>query len=414
MAQGTVDELRGRARQRIEVWFAEDVAGAELRGIPGLDAIVVDGRRLAATLSGPVDPVLAVLARHHLAGLVIEEPNLEDAFLDPVPSRPERVRGSNSQSVRSDRCDARFLAGGSGLGLSSRSRSPSGRRSAGSSGISEAIDQLPSGVVEAFGLAGFGTPAGFLRGNLYEFIVPLLLGVAAVAAANGLTAAEEDAGRMEAYLSQPVTRQAVFVGRSIALVAWLAAMTVVIVVVQLVSDAVVDLKIDPRLVASTVVLSGLLALLFGALALALAGWFPRPALVLSVGIAVTVGAYLVAALFPLTDELNTDERAVALEVGIRQRPARQRGGAMAVCRPCRADRRPGRHRPHRVRPARRSSWLIFGSLPATTRGGTRRRRCGVQSATSSTVRRREVALGRIVATPARISSVESVLAIRAG
>jgi ABC-2 type transport system permease protein len=174
----------------------------------------------------------------------------------------------------------------------------------GSSGISEAIDQLPSGVVEAFGLAGFGTPAGFLRGNLYEFIVPLLLGVAAVAAANGLTAAEEDAGRMEAYLSQPVTRQAVFVGRSIALVAWLAAMTVVIVVVQLVSDAVVDLKIDPRLVASTVVLSGLLALLFGALALALAGWFPRPALVLSVGIAVTVGAYLVAALFPLTGELT--------------------------------------------------------------------------------------------------------------
>ena len=41
-----------------------------------------------------------------------------------------------------------------------------------------------------------------------------------------------------------------------------------------------------------------------ALALALAGWFPRPALVLSVGIAVTVGAYLVSALFPLTDELK--------------------------------------------------------------------------------------------------------------
>ena len=56
----------------------------------------------------------------------------------------------------------------------------------GSSGISEAIDQLPSGVIDAFGLAGFGTPAGFLRGNLYEFIVPLLLAIAAVAAANGV------------------------------------------------------------------------------------------------------------------------------------------------------------------------------------------------------------------------------------
>ncbi len=80
--QGTVDELRGRARQRIEVWFADDVDEAEIRTTPGLVDPVVDGRRLAATLSGPVDPVLAVLARHSVASLVMEEPNLEDAFLD--------------------------------------------------------------------------------------------------------------------------------------------------------------------------------------------------------------------------------------------------------------------------------------------------------------------------------------------
>ena len=82
VTQGTVDELRGRARQRIEVWFADDVDGAELRAIPGLEDQLVDGRRLAATLSGPVDPVLAVLARHRVASLIVEEPNLEDAFLE--------------------------------------------------------------------------------------------------------------------------------------------------------------------------------------------------------------------------------------------------------------------------------------------------------------------------------------------
>jgi ABC-2 type transport system permease protein len=174
----------------------------------------------------------------------------------------------------------------------------------GSSGISEAIDQLPTGVIDAFGLAEFGTPAGFLRGNLYEFIVPLLLAVAAVAAANGLTAGEEDAGRMETWLTQPVTRGAVFLGRTIALVLWLVLMTALIVVVQLVSDAVVDLQIDTARVVSTVALCGLLALLFGALALALAGWVARPSLVLSVGIAVAVGGYLVSALFPLSDPLD--------------------------------------------------------------------------------------------------------------
>lgn len=88
VVQGTVDELRGRARQRIEVWFADDVDASEIRATRGLVDPVVEGRRLAATLSGPVDPVLAVLARHSVASLVIEEPNLEDAFLDLYGERP--------------------------------------------------------------------------------------------------------------------------------------------------------------------------------------------------------------------------------------------------------------------------------------------------------------------------------------
>jgi ABC-2 type transport system permease protein len=174
----------------------------------------------------------------------------------------------------------------------------------GSSGISEAIDQLPSGVVQAFGLAGFGTPAGFLRGNLYEFIVPLLMAVASVAAANGLTAAEEDAGRLETYLTQPVTRQSVFVGRTLALTMWLTVLTSSILLVQLASDAVVGLEIDAMRVVSAVVLCGLLALLFGTLALAVAGWLPRPSAVLAIGIAVAVGGYVVAALLPLSDALK--------------------------------------------------------------------------------------------------------------
>ncbi|HET7028732.1 MAG TPA: ABC transporter permease subunit [Candidatus Limnocylindrales bacterium] len=173
-----------------------------------------------------------------------------------------------------------------------------------SSGISQAIDSLPSGLVEAFGLEDFGTPAGFLRGNLYEFIVPLLLAIAAIAAANGLTAAEEDSGRLEIYLAQPVSRGALFLGRALAVAAWVAVITILILAVQLASDSIVGLAIDTGLVVATVVLCGLLALAHGALALAVAGWSARPALVLSIGVAVVVAGYLVAALFPLSDVLE--------------------------------------------------------------------------------------------------------------
>jgi ABC-2 type transport system ATP-binding protein len=81
VAQGTVDELRGRARQRVEVWFADNGTGDGVE-IPGLEDAVIEGRRLTAVLAGPVDPVVAALARHRLTSLVIEEPNLDDAFLD--------------------------------------------------------------------------------------------------------------------------------------------------------------------------------------------------------------------------------------------------------------------------------------------------------------------------------------------
>ena len=88
VAIGTVDELRGRARQRVEAWFAGDPPAAELERLPGLEAVTIDGRRLWATVSGPVQPLVETLGRHPVVSLVVEEPDLEEAFLDIYAGRP--------------------------------------------------------------------------------------------------------------------------------------------------------------------------------------------------------------------------------------------------------------------------------------------------------------------------------------
>jgi ABC-2 type transport system permease protein len=173
----------------------------------------------------------------------------------------------------------------------------------GSSGISQAMDQLPSGIVQAFGLQDFGTPAGFLRGNLYDFFVPLLLAAAAVFFVNGQTAGEEAAGRMELYLAQPISRRAVLVGRVIAALIALTVITAVLLLAQLVSDAAFDLRIDTGFVLSTPVLSGLLAALHGSLAVAVAGIRGRPSLVLAIGLGVAFAGLIVSSLFPLSSVL---------------------------------------------------------------------------------------------------------------
>ncbi len=173
----------------------------------------------------------------------------------------------------------------------------------GSSGISQAIDQMPSGLVQALGMQDFASPAGFLRGNLYDFLVPLLLAGAAIGFANSLTASEEDSGRLELVLTQPVTRRQSFGGRIVAGTVWLGVVVAGIAAVQFGSDALFGLSIAADRVAATIALCGLLAFFHGTLAFAIAGLRARPALVLGLGLLVAVGGCTIEALFPLSSAL---------------------------------------------------------------------------------------------------------------
>ncbi len=79
---GTVEELRGRARQRVEAWFVGDPPTAELTALPGVVDSAVDGRHFTAVLTGSIQPLIEVLARNPVSGMLVEEPDLEEAFLD--------------------------------------------------------------------------------------------------------------------------------------------------------------------------------------------------------------------------------------------------------------------------------------------------------------------------------------------
>jgi ABC-2 type transport system permease protein len=173
----------------------------------------------------------------------------------------------------------------------------------GASGITQAIDQLPAPLLGAFGLEGFGSPAGYLRGGLYELVIPLVFAVAGVLFANSATAGEEDAGRLELFVSQPISRVAFFAGRCVAVFAWLAVLTLVALAAQLASDQIFGVPIGAGPVTATVVLCGLLGAFVAGLSLAVAGFVARPQLVQSAGFSVAYLSYLILALFPLSSLL---------------------------------------------------------------------------------------------------------------
>jgi len=74
-------------------------------------------------------------------------------------------------------------------------------------------------------------------------------------------------------------------------------------VAQLAFDAATGLDIPAPNVTATVLLSALLAMLYAGLALAIAGFIPRPSLVLGLAITAAVAGYFVVALFPLNATL---------------------------------------------------------------------------------------------------------------
>jgi ABC-2 type transport system ATP-binding protein len=82
VAQGTIAELRGRARQRVEVWFEDDPPKDALEALPGIVNPIIDDHRFTATLSGAIQPLLGLLTSERVTSMLVEEPDLEEAFLD--------------------------------------------------------------------------------------------------------------------------------------------------------------------------------------------------------------------------------------------------------------------------------------------------------------------------------------------
>ena len=91
---------------------------------------------------------------------------------------------------------------------------------------SDALDSFDdmADLLEAFGAQNLATPSGYLDGQMYALMLPLLLSGMAIAGLTAITSGDEGAGRLELLHALPVSRRAVWLGR------WAAAMLVLFAV----------------------------------------------------------------------------------------------------------------------------------------------------------------------------------------
>ncbi|MFC6087517.1 ABC transporter permease subunit [Sphaerisporangium aureirubrum] len=168
-----------------------------------------------------------------------------------------------------------------------------------------AMTKYPDGIRRLLGgLEDIASGAGFLQAIIYQFFVPLLFIMCAVAVANRTIAAPEESGTLELTLTLPIARGRLLMERYAALALALFAVAVVSFAVILLAANAVDLGVSAGRILAAHLGLFLLVLLFGTLTVTVGAMTGRKAVALSVTGAFAVASYVVNALAKDVEVMN--------------------------------------------------------------------------------------------------------------
>lgn len=159
-------------------------------------------------------------------------------------------------------------------------------------------------LMAAFGAQNIATPTGYVDGQLFAFLVPMLFSAMMIMAVAGATAGDESSGRLELVHALPVTRRAVWLSRwagaSIAL-CLVGVVTAVVTVAGLRPFGLEEVGVG-RVLAATLG-CGLLAALHGAIAFASAGLGASKPQAAGAAFAILIAGYLADFVLPIAEAL---------------------------------------------------------------------------------------------------------------
>jgi ABC-2 type transport system permease protein len=165
---------------------------------------------------------------------------------------------------------------------------------------------MPEEMLALFGAAveDLVSPPGYLDSQLFAMITPLLFLLFAIGGVARTLAAEEQDGRLEVLLANPVARRRVLLEKAGAVGGMLVVLALVHFGAIVATGWAVDLDIGLGPLAAVHVSLLLLAALFGALALAVAAATGRRGLAIGLTAGLAAVAYLLDSFAPIVDWLE--------------------------------------------------------------------------------------------------------------
>jgi ABC-2 type transport system permease protein len=173
--------------------------------------------------------------------------------------------------------------------------------------LNEMVQSYPDALKAFIAFGGdvdYLSGAGYLGSELYSFMVPLLLLVAAIGAGARAIAGEEEQGTLELLLANPVSRRRLVAEKLAALLAEVGLLAAVLWASLVVGVAIVGMDVSAGHLAAATASAALLAFAFGAIALCVGAATGRRGVAIGVAAAGAIAAYLVSSLAVLVDFLE--------------------------------------------------------------------------------------------------------------
>jgi ABC-2 type transport system permease protein len=175
-----------------------------------------------------------------------------------------------------------------------------------------ALDRLvkayPAALKAFVGFGGeidYSSAAGYLGIELFSFVVPLLLLVAAIGSGARSIAGEEENGTLEILLAAPLSRRRLVLEKLLALAVELVALGGVLLLSLWVGAHAAGMAIGLGRLAAGTASAVLLALAYGALAVLVGAATGKRGLTTAVVAAAAVAAYLVSSLAQIVSGLSS-------------------------------------------------------------------------------------------------------------
>ncbi|MET9232250.1 ABC transporter permease subunit [Lentzea sp. NPDC003310] len=168
------------------------------------------------------------------------------------------------------------------------------------------LDSYPESFKALFNVQqSLSSGVGYLQGEVFGFLAPLVLLGLVIGQAARATAGEEKAHTMDLLILNPVSRKRLLLDKAAAVLLSLAAVSAALGLVLVVGSSVAGLNVPWLHLVLAVLASTVVALPFGALALLVGALTGRPGLAVAVPVGVALLTYLLNALSALSEGLRS-------------------------------------------------------------------------------------------------------------